>query len=110
MKTTISIYDFREAFVRAGRKDQFSYEAIELIYNYLEEQENDLGYAYELDVIGLCCELCEQSPEEIASDYSYEIDENENDKEIEKQVMEFLCDVTTVLGTTAAGNIVYVQF
>jgi hypothetical protein len=110
MKTTVSLYDFRDAFVRAGRKDQFSYEALELIYNYLEDQENDTGYEYELDVIGLCCELAEQSPEAIAADYSYDVDENENDDEIAKQVMEFLCDQTTVLGTTAAGDIVYVQF
>jgi hypothetical protein len=106
MKTTLSVYDFRDAFVRAGRKDQFSYEALELIYNWLEDNDPD----YDLDVIGLCCELAEQSPEAIAADYSYDIDENENDDEIAKQVMEFLCDQTTVLGTTAAGDIVYVQF
>jgi hypothetical protein len=110
MKTTVSLYYFRDAFVRAGRKDQFSYDALGLIFEYLEDQENDTGYEYDLDVIGLCCELAEQSPEAIASDYSYEIDENENDEEIAKQVMDFLCDQTTVLGTTAAGDIVYVQF
>ena len=37
MKTTLSVYDFRDAFTRAGRKDQFSYDALGLIYDYLEE-------------------------------------------------------------------------
>lgn len=110
MKTTLSVYDFRDAFIRAGRKDQFSYDALGLIFDYLEDQENDTGYEYDLDVIGLCCELAEQSPEAIAADYLFEIDENENDEEIAQQVMDFLCDQTTVLGITAAGDIVYVQF
>ena len=68
MKTTLSVYDFRNAFVRAGRKDQFSYDALGLIYDYLEEIDSD----YDLDVIGLCCELSEETPEEIARNYSIE--------------------------------------
>jgi hypothetical protein len=110
MKTTINLYDFRDAFAKVGRKDQFSYDALEIIYDYLEEQERDTGYEYELDVIGLCCVLAEQSPQAIAADYSFDIDENENEDEIAQQVMDFLCDQTTVLGTTAVGDIVYVKF
>lgn len=110
MKTTLSVYDFRDAFRRADRADQFSYDALEIIFDYLEEQERDTGYEYELDVIGICCELAEQSPKAIAADYSFDIDENENEEEIAQQVMDFLCDQTTVLGTTAAGDIVYAQF
>ena len=103
MKTTLSVYDFRDAFIRAGRKDQFSYEALGLIYDYLEEIDSD----YDLDVIGLCCELSEETPEEIARNYSIELEDDGNEL---NNVLDYLHDETTVIGTTSAGSIVYVQF
>lgn len=103
MKTTLSVYDFRDAFVRAGRKDQFSYDALGLIYDYLEEIDSD----YDLDVIGLCCELSEETPEEIARNYSIDLEDDGNEF---NNVLDYLHDETTVIGTTSAGSIVYVQF
>jgi hypothetical protein len=106
MKTTLSVYDFRDAFVRAGRKDQFSYEALGLIYDYLEEIDSD----YDLDVIGLCCELSEDTPQSIAEYYSIDLTDCLYEEEILKTVRNYLHDETTVIGTTDAGAIVYVQF
>lgn len=106
MKTTLSVYDFRDAFVRANRKDQFSYEALGLIYDYLEELDSD----YELDVIGLCCELSEDTPEAIAEHYSIDLSDCLYDQEVLETVLEYLHDETTVIGTTDTGAIVYVQF
>jgi hypothetical protein len=106
MKTTLSVYDFRDAFVRAGRKDQFSYEALGLIYDYLEEIDSD----YDLDVIGLCCELSEDTPESIAEYYSIDLTDCLYEEEILETVRDYLQDETTVIGTTDAGAIVYVQF
>jgi len=103
MKTTLSVYDFRDAFVRAGRKEQFSYDAFGLIYDYLEEIDSD----YDLDVIGLCCELSEESPEEIARNYAIDLEDDGNEL---NNVLDYLHDHTTVIGTTSAGTIVYVQF
>lgn len=103
MKTTLSVYDFRDAFVRAGRKDQFSYDALGLIYDWLEDNDPD----YELDVIALCCDLAEQSPEDIARDYSIDLEDDGNEL---NNVIDYLHDETTVIGTTSAGSIVYVQF
>jgi hypothetical protein len=71
MKTTVSIYEFRDAFVRADRKDQFSYEALGLIYEYLEEINSE----WKLDVIAICCDFAEQSPDDIAWDYGIDISE-----------------------------------
>jgi len=110
MKTTISIYGFRDAFVRAGREDQFSYEALELIFDYLEDQERDLGEEYELDVIALCCELSENYCEDIAANYSIDISECIDEVTTVETVMNYLQDETTVIGTTNSGTIVYVQF
>jgi hypothetical protein len=106
MKTTLSFYDFRDAFIRAGRKDQFSYDALGLIYDYLEEIDSD----YDLDVIGLCCELSEESPEEIAANYGIDISECSDESEVFETVREYLHDETTVLGTLENRDIVYVQF
>jgi predicted ATPase len=52
MVQTINVYSFRDAFEKMGRKDQFSYEGLGVIYE-LEEERNE-GRTYELDVIGLC--------------------------------------------------------
>jgi hypothetical protein len=103
MKTTLSVYDFRDAFIRAGRKEQFSYDALGLIYDWLEDNFPD----YDLDVIGLCCELAEQSPEDIARDYSINLEDDGNEL---NNVLDYLHDETSVIGTTDAGTIVYYQF
>ena len=106
MKTTMSVYDFRDAFVRYGRADQFSYDALGLIYDYFESADPD----YDLDVIAICCEFSEQSPAAIAADYSIDIDENENDEEIAGEVLSYLEINTHVIGETDDGKFVYIQF
>jgi len=107
MKTTLSVYDFRDAFHKAGRGDQFSYDALGVIFDYLEDQEDNTGYEYDLDVIGLCCELAESTPDEIINDYALDIEDDGNEL---NNVLDYLHDETTVLGVTDNGAIVYVQF
>ena len=41
MKQTVYFNDFRDAFRQAGRLENFSYEALEVLYDYLEELEKD---------------------------------------------------------------------
>ena len=106
MKTTLSVYDFRDAFARTSRKDQFSYEALGLLYDYLEEMHPDS----ELDVVGICCEFAEQAPKDIASDYNIDISECDDETEVLYVVRQYLHDETSVVGTTEAGDIVYMQF
>ena len=50
---------FHDAFVRMGRKTQFSHEGIAALYGYLAELAKDTGEPIELDVVGLCCEFTE---------------------------------------------------
>lgn len=47
---------FHDAFHHMGRKDNFSYDGLNALYDYLDELEE-----YELDVIGLCCGFTESS-------------------------------------------------
>ncbi len=109
MKTSLSIYDFRDAFHRAGRADQFSYEGLGILFYYLEDVEDSCGQEFELDVIGLCCDFAESDWQTIAADYSIELDENESEDEQEAQVLDFLADQGVLIGNTK-GLIVYRQF
>lgn len=108
MIQTITVSDFRDAFRNMGRTDQFSYEGLELIFDYIEEYEGITGEQVELDVIGICCEWCEQSPEDIAMAYNLEICVSEENTL--QTVLEYLHDETQVAGVTDAGTVVYVQF
>ncbi len=107
MKQTIHLSDFRDAFHKAGRGKQFSYQALELIYDYLIEMEESDVEEFELDVIGLCCDISEDTPESIAKSYNIELADDGNELQ---NVLDDLHDSTTVIGTTDDGNIIYVQF
>ena len=73
MKKTINIYDFREAFHKAGRGDQFTYDGLTALFEYIEDYEEGIGEETELDVIGLCCDYTEyESIEEFWLDYDQE--------------------------------------
>jgi hypothetical protein len=109
MKTIVYLEDFRAAFNRAGRGDQFSYEGLELIYDYIDEYERDSGEEIELDIIALCCEWAEDSPKNIADQYEIDLEGIEED-EITQAVMDYLCDNTTAYEVTSEGTIIYVQF
>lgn len=59
---------FRDAFTRAGRHNQFSYEGLGALYDFLD----DLGDDYSLDVIALCCEYTESTIQEALESYDLE--------------------------------------
>jgi hypothetical protein len=50
---------FRDAFVRMDRKDNFSYEGLGALYDFLIECEDLPENEMELDVIALCCDFTE---------------------------------------------------
>jgi hypothetical protein len=59
MKTTVSSYQFVEAFRAAGRESQFTRPALFALFDYLESYEDDCGVELELDPVGICCEWAE---------------------------------------------------
>ena len=70
MIQTINEYQFSDAFHKMGRGEQFSYEGLKALYEYLEEYETG-EQQIELDVIDLCCEYAEyKSLEEFQEDYN----------------------------------------
>jgi hypothetical protein len=108
MKTTVYFSEFCDYF-RKIRPDNFSYEGLRILFDYIADIDNSCGEESELDVIGLCCEFSEASWEVIASDYSIEIDTNENDDEQKAQVLDFLADQGVLVGETD-HSIIYRQF
>lgn len=107
MKQTINSSQFHDAFHKFGRGTQFSYEALDILFTYLEFFEEDTGQEIELDVIGLCCEYAESDPKQIAKDYNIAL---EGETDIANHVLEVLYDHTAVAGVCPNGNIVFAQF
>jgi hypothetical protein len=108
MKQTVDFQTFRDTF-RAYDRDNFSREGMELLFDYLEQYESDTGEELELDVVALCCEYSEDTPEDIAQNYSIDLDGVDED-DIAQAVMDYLCDNTTVIGETSTGSILYAVF
>lgn len=106
MKQTINFSAFVDAFHAFKRYDQFGYKALEILFRYLEELEQDTGEELELDVIALCCDYSVDSWEDIASQYSIDLSDCEDDEERMETVIEYLNDNTGVCGSFDS-NIVY---
>ena len=68
---TLNEHDFRQAFIDYNRGEQFTYNALTALFEWLEEFAEDTGTPYELDVIALCCEFTEYSDlAEVQANYS----------------------------------------
>ena len=106
-----TVYQFREAFRLAGRNDQFSYEGLEVLFDYLDQLSEDTGEPIELDVVALCCEYSEDSIEELIESYSIDVSDAENDEEeIHAIVREYLHDNTSVCGEVSGGFVYAAAF
>ena len=103
MIQTINFTTFANAFCNSDRADQFSYEALELIFDYIEDYERDTGEQIEFDMIAICCEWAEEDAATLAQYYGF-------DSAAPEDVLDAMRDATQVAGVTSAGKIVYVQF
>lgn len=71
MKQSISQSQFINAFHNCGRGEQFTYNGLIALYDFLEEMNEGSDTEYELDVIALCCEFTEYTDfEELQDNYS----------------------------------------
>lgn len=109
---TLSKHSFIDAFKQSSRKDQFSYEALEAIFEYLEDYSDSTGEPVEFDLVGICCEWAEAHWSDIAREYSIDLNdfaEDEDDDNRIQAVYEYISDSTTVLDL-GEGSFVFVQF
>ena len=112
MKTTINLNQFRDAFYRMGRKTNFSYEGLEILFEYLEELEEGTDQEIELDVIALCCDFSEDTPENIGEAYGIPMDDVDfdNPADVLDCVVDFLRVQGVFVGITKDGKIVFQNY
>lgn len=103
MKETVNKTQFVSRFGDMGRENNFSREGRELLFDWLEEYEEDIGEELEFDVIGLCCEFSEDSLEDINREYSQEFEDIDD-------AVEWLNDMTIVVGVTSQDTIIFSVF
>jgi hypothetical protein len=109
MKQSVNFSAFVDAFHAHGRYDSFGYDALRVIFNYLEQYEQDCNEEIELDVIAICCDYTIDTWQSIADAYGIELDPNDSEEDQEQQVKDFLEVETIVLGQCKDG-IVYQCF
>ena len=103
MHTQVTQSSFVNAFM-ALRPDNFSYEALDALFNYYEDLEEETGEPIELDVIAICCDWTEETEEDVRANYSLYID----DYPISDDVLQFLQN-RTVVTKLDNGKYLYIQ-
>lgn len=110
MKTTLSKSQFISDF-RAVRPDNFSYEALELLFDHFEELENSLEQEIEFDPIAICCDFDELFYRDIIEQYDTDIPDDCTDETDQiKYIREWLHEQTMVVGEPFEGVFVYQCF
>jgi len=102
MKTTLTFCGFRDAFRAYERMDNFSYEGAQALFEYLEQYEEETGEELELDVIALCCDYTEDTPEAIAANYSIDLEDLDEEEQVEA-VRDYLAGNTQLIAETPSG-------
>lgn len=95
------------------RPNQFSYEALGTLFDYIEQNEQDEGRQWEFDPIALCCEFVEMTMDEIFDAYPDVLDLIDMDRPRESTysiVVDYLNDNGSYCGDTAQGTFVFQQF
>lgn len=101
--------EFRNQFI-AYNRDNFTCQGYELLFEHFEDIDPDMV----LDVIAVCCDYSEETAEEIARDYSIDLnDADPEDDDYEDQcrqaVRDYLNENTQLVGETSTG-FVYLIF
>ena len=84
MKTTITEWDFINAFDQANRSENFSVAGRKALFSWFTELEADCGVEMELDPIAVCCEYSEYVDiNELKQDYPVPEDCEDDDEALE---------------------------
>lgn len=102
MYETVNLNTFLSAFSKV-RPDNFTPEALELIYEFLVSYEDETNMEVELDVIAICCDFIEMTHSEVAEAFS--IPKNDTNS-----IVDFLENKTLFLGLTSSDTFVFQSF
>ena len=83
---------FRDAFKACGRGDQSSYDALEMLFSYFDDADEQI----DLDVISICCDFEETDESEIREQHDIDADTDVGD---------YLSDNTLYIGKTSWGHV-----
>jgi len=83
---------FCDRFHSMGRGDQFTYEGLRLLWDHIEELEQDQGGDIELDVIALCCDWTEYPTANAAASEMLGLSQAEIDAADDGELLEQLND------------------
>jgi len=95
MKQSINSHDFHRAFEQL-RPNNFSYDGLSVLFDYLEQCEEDCDTEIELDVIAICCDYSEYTIAEAKAGYGSYYDDVEAATDMDELVNAF-SDQTWVL-------------
>lgn len=107
MKTTVSYIDFHDAFRTMDRMNHFPDSGLHVLFDFLEDYEEQTGEELELDVIALCCDYSQMTFEDIAREYQIEIDDPDN---LQQEVLDYLEYNTMVVGTVGEDQVIFAAF
>lgn len=110
MKQTITFSQFTDAFRDMGREDQFTYSALQALFDYFKQFDEDCGGETELDVIAICCDFTEDTWEAIADNFSIDTSDCEDEDEGKQAVEEYLLENTSLVDILPSGSMVYQDF
>tara|TARA_R110000822_G_scaffold34579_16_gene98161 strand:- start:69 stop:428 length:360 start_codon:yes stop_codon:yes gene_type:complete len=119
MKQTINQTQFINAFTtKYSSKDNFSYEGLVLLFDWLEDYEADTGEEVELDVVAICCDFSEMSLDDVVQAYDikhYDDDvdfywDDLTDEERVVIVADYLSSKTSFIGYTENKTFVFAQW
>ena len=105
---TINRYDFHRAFNEL-RPGNFSYDALDLLFDFFESIEEGTGEQIELDIITICCEFSEDSVKSIIENNSMDVAKCTDANELKDVTIAYLEENTFYVGETA-NSLVYQNF
>lgn len=119
MKTSVTFNQFVDDFMSGQYKNNFSYDGLRALFDYLEQFEEDCGEELNYDVVAIACDFSEyESVEEFLNDYKPDItsfeewceeddDRNKNcdisknlyyeDEEIQNELKDWINDRTQLI-------------
>jgi len=108
MKYTMTRHNFID-MMKAQRPDNFTHEALNLLWDHLEEWENDTFEEIEFDCISICCDFSEDTAEAIAHNYTIDTEGMTDDQALD-EVIETLKENGAFVGQTDSGSIIYQNY
>ena len=110
MKQTVCWSVFIDAFRDAGRLNNFGYDGLRVLFDWLEQYEQTCGDEIDLDVVALCCEYSRDSWDSIAESYNIDLSDCKDDDERMDVVRDYLEEHTLLAGQVGESDFIYQNF